>query len=138
MSDDSQLPQDPAQQPAAPAGDDQKNPLDVLEELLAQSQASAGGGAPALGQPATNPTAPPEPDSAEVARQEAERQAAAAQQEQVDQQEIAAQRQALEAVKETPEYQARVQQIEEEKAEQTQQHANQDGFEVNQLEHKKI
>lgn len=114
--------------PVAPA---QKSPLDVLEEILQQK-----------GQPAAVPSAPqvdPAQQQAELeAAQMAEVHAMEAQKQAQDQAELAARQTELQQAKQTPAYQARVEQQSTEKQQsdaQTQAHA---GYEITQLQHTKI
>lgn len=58
-------------------------------------------------------------------------------QEEKDEQEIEVQKQALENIKQTPEYQARVQQEQSDEEQSKQEQSAQDGFEIVQLSHKK-
>ncbi len=111
-----------------------KDPLAVLEELLAKQKASgakAGGGGGAAAQ--STPT--PEEETAKR-REEYERlqEEAAAR----DQALLAKQTQEFEALKATPQYQARVAQQKEAQISQENKQASQDGFDIFQLETTKI
>lgn len=131
MTDDSQSTTN-----TTPAGDD-KNPLDILEELLRDSGGSGGGAAGGPAEPA-KPEEPAEPTPEEKAKAREEIEQKMADQAVVDAQHVAEQQELLKSLKDTPQYQARVHQ-DQEKAENSQ--ANQvasDGFEIDQLEHDKI
>jgi len=130
----------------------QQNPLDALEELLAQTQASSSGSGGAAGAAPGSPAAqnypampeapqdsqPSEADAEAKAQIEAERLLAEQAQAEKDTQDIMLQRQALEEVKQTPEYQARVQQTQDDQAASEEETAVQDGYNIVQLDHKKI
>lgn len=124
----------------------QQNPLDALEELLAQTQASSSGSGGAAGAALGSPAAPglpqdSQPSEADVeakAQIEAERLLAEQAQAEKDTQDIMLQRQALEDVKQTPEYQARIQQNQDDQASSEEEAAIQDGYNIVQLDHKKI
>ena len=115
-------------------GDD-KNPLDVLEELLKDSGGGAAGAAGGKGAEAPKPGELSE-EELEQKRQEFEQKQA--EQAQVDAQQLAQQHELLKTIKDTPEYQARVQQQEEAAAESEQKQQASDGFEITQLDHDKI
>ncbi len=118
----------------APAGD-QKNPLDVLEELLKESQAKIG--PPGGGKAADAPAEPAGP-TPEQLQQQAELEERLRQQAVLDQQAIEKRRIELLGLKDTPQYQARVQQ-DQAKADdlQSKDTAGQ-GFQILQLDHTKI
>ncbi len=129
---------DPASDPAAdPAA--QRNPLDVLEELLKESQAKVGapgGGLPGGG---TGPVpAEPAGPTPEQLQAQAEMEERLRQQAVIDQQAIEERRAELEQIKNTPQYQARVQQDQEKADQQQTQQAAGQGFDIKQLEHTKI
>lgn len=124
MTDDQQTP--------APATDD-KNPLDVLEELLKDSGGSGGGGA----QPAQTPQNG-ELSEEELAQKRAEFEQKQVEQQQVDAQKLAQQHELLKTLKDTPQYQARVHQEEEKVQEKEAEEQAADGYEVTQLKHDKV
>lgn len=146
---------DPQAQASTQVGP-QKSPLDILEELLSDARGKSPGsqageepkvpdlsGMADLSSPSGGGKGEPsaEEAAAQAARkqaEEAERQKLMAEQQIEDEQQLAVQRQAMEEIKTTPEYQARVQQEEEKKQQQAQDVANQTGFEIVQLQHKKI
>ena len=128
MTDDQQnTPATPMPKPAAPADD--KNPLDVLEDILKDAKAKG-----------TNQKGPsPE----EIAAQQEAEALQKAQQMQAehrvqDQQEILAQISQLETIKDTPEYHAKVEQEQQAQEEKADEQQAQDGFQIYQLGHKKI
>lgn len=111
-----------------------KDPLAVLEELLAKQKASgakAGGGGGAAAQPSPTPEEETAKRREEYERLKAE--AAARDQALLDQQ-----TQQFEALKATPQYQARVAQQKEAQSDLESKIASQDGFEIFQLETTKI
>lgn len=136
MTDDTQqsstASQDPPQPPAG------KDPLAVLEELLAKQKASSSGGAGAGGG-AGQAAAPdgPTPDQEKATQQEElkrlEAEAAAK-----DEALLQAHFHKFEEVKASPQYQARVAQDQAKKEEKEQRHDENEGFEIYQLETKKI
>jgi hypothetical protein len=137
MNDDSQTP---------PVSDDPnaKSPLDALEELLAQTQAATSN-PDAASQTAAQPVADaevapatPNVDLEQQARLEAERLMAQEEQGKIDEAEIIAQRQALESVKDTPEYQARTTQMQEDHDQAESEEAVKDGFDIKQLDHTQV
>lgn len=111
--------------------DDQKNPLDVLEELLQKTKAKQGS---------------EDPEAAAQVQKEAEEKAALEQQRlaeeqrqvELDAQQIAVQRASLETLKETPQYQARQAQEAEAAQHKVQTLNAQDGFQIEQLKHTKV
>lgn len=124
---------DPATDPAA-----QKNPLDVLEELLKESQAKVGGGSmPGMpGDPgAAAEPAGPTPEQLQL---QAEYEEKLRQQAILDQQALEQKRAELEEIKHTPQYQARVQQDQEKADVQQAKSSAGQGFDIKQLEHTKI
>lgn len=108
---------------------DDKNPLDVLEELLKDSGA---GGAK------TDPAKPAELTEEELEQKRIEFEQKQAEQAQVDAQQLEQQKELLQTIKDTPQYQARVQQQEEAAAESEQKQQASDGFEITQLDHDKV
>lgn len=104
---------------------DQKNPLDVLEELLKDS-GGAGADPKAVADQKTEE---------EKARQMAELEQKMAEQAKIDEQNIAAQQQLMESLKQTPQYQARVQQNEQKEQEKQEEETAGKGFEITQLKH---
>lgn len=150
-------PQPSSSQPVATTpSDDKRDPLQVLEELLAERQQSVQGGdtgssnspnlptgstplappTPLPGEPPA-PNIPPPIDETTKAQMEADLLLAEQAQEEKDEQEIEVQKQALENIKQTPEYQARVQQEQSDEEQSKQEQSAQDGFEIVQLSHKK-
>jgi len=129
MTDDQQNTSATPQPTSTPAGDD-KNPLDVLEDIL--KEAKAKGAAKNTG-----------PTPEEIAAQEEAEALKQAQQMQAehrvqDQQEILVQISELDTIKDTPEYQAKVQQEQAAKDEKAEEQQSQDGFQIYQVGHKKI
>ncbi|NCN06847.1 MAG: hypothetical protein GW946_03330 [Candidatus Pacebacteria bacterium] len=129
MTDDTQQPT------AAPAADD-KNPLDILEELLKDS---GGGGAAAGGsKPAAQPSKPGELTEEELAQKRAEFEEIKAEQNIEDAEQLVKQKELLKTLTQTPAYQARVQQEEEKVVEIKTAEEASAGFEITQLDHDKI
>lgn len=125
---------DDQQQTTTPPATDDKNPLDVLEELLRDS----GGGGASGGAAAPAPSKPGELTEEELAQKRVEFEEKKAEQTVIDSEQLAKQQELLKTLKDTPQYQARVQQ-EEEKVEESQKAAvASDGFEITQLDHDKI
>lgn len=120
------------QQTTPPATDD-KNPLDVLEELLKDSGGSGSGGS----QPAQDPQNG-ELSEEELAQKRAEFELKQQEQQEVDAQKLAQQQELLKTLKDTPQYQARVHQEEEKEQEKEAEEQAGDGYEVTQLKHDKI
>lgn len=120
-----------------PSGQPQKNPLDVLEELLNDAKAGAqapAGVAPAAPDQSATPLAAPEPAGPtpeQLAQMEAEREAQ-------DQAEAQAKLNEIQSVQSTPEFQARIQQDQAAVQQKAQETTAQDGFEIIQLDHTKI
>ncbi len=124
MADDAQTP---------PAQDD-KNPLDVLEELLKDSGSGSGSGSSGGAAPAKEGELTEE----ELAQKRLEFEQKKADQAVVDTADIEKQKALLETITQTPAYQARVQQ-EEAAVEQTVKNEEAAvGFDIKQLEHDKI
>ena len=117
---------DDQQNQATPAADD-KDPLDVLEELLKDS---GGGGAP--------PAKPGELTEAELAQKRADFEEKKAEQLTADAKQLAQQQELLKTLTDTPQYKARVQQDEEKAEEDQQTGIALDGFEITQLDHDKV
>lgn len=117
--------------------DPNQNPLAALEDLLKKTQASAGEGglSPDPAQVAASEEAEAK---ARLAQAQALAQELSAKNLEEDAQQISVQRRALEGIKETPEYQARVAQQEEATQTQTEEHDEQESYEIRQLEHKKV
>ncbi|MBU0974308.1 hypothetical protein KKD03_01245 [Patescibacteria group bacterium] len=122
--------------------DDNKNPLDVLEELLNQS----GGGAGTGGGKVTASA-----NEAEKVKEEAEKKLAdelveqrlefeqqQAEQGVVDEIKLVEQREAITKIKDSEEYKARVQQDTDKKVDEEKKIVATDGFEIDQLDHKKV
>ncbi len=110
---------------------DDRNPLDVLEELLKNDgDAAAKGDADAL--------AEDERLEKERAQKRQEFEAKQVMQQDIDAQKIADQKKLLETIKNTPEYQARVQQEQQQQEETKQVAAATEGFEITQLTHDKV
>jgi hypothetical protein len=129
----------------------QKSPLDILEELLNDTKAKGGAkGKSSAALPGVNPGVPDggaadeaaeaaaKAEEAAKAAEEAERQRIIAQRKLEDEQHLIAQRAAMEELKNTPQYQARVQQDQQEEEEHKQHDEAVQGYEIKQLEHKKI
>lgn len=108
-----------------------QNPLDVLEEILNDAKNK--------GQK-SDPNAPtPEQIAAQKEVEELKKAEALMQErQQEDVQKMVEQIGELDSIKQTPEYQARVEQIEEKKQEEVSQQQAQDGYEIEQLQHTKI
>lgn len=115
---------------APPVG---QNPLDALEQILQQAKAGKGGGAAAQ-------AADEEAKAAEQKKQEEQAQFLALQ-EQKRKDDAVAMMQKLEElkmVKQTPQYQARVEQDQKKESDQQQHDADIDGYEIEQLSHTKL
>lgn len=129
---------------AAPAdgGAGQKSPLDVLEELLKESQAKAGAAGQGPGAPggmgAMEPAPDPNQPTPEQLQLQAEMEEKLRQQAIIDQQHLEEQRVALGQIKDTPQYKARVQQDQDKVDEQQSKQSAGQGFDIKQLEHTKI
>lgn len=109
--------------------DDQKNPLDVLEELLQKTKQQQGGADHAATQ---------EQEEAERLAQQQRLEKEQQRQAELDAQNIAAQRASLETLKETPQYQARAAQDAAEAQTKSDVLNAQDGFQIEQLKHTKV
>lgn len=109
--------------------DDQKNPLDVLEELLQKTKQQQGG---------VDQTATQEQEEAERLAQQQRFEEEQQRQAELDAQNIAAQRASLETLKDTPQYQARVAQDTEDAQTKSDALNAQDGFRIEQLKHTKV
>lgn len=114
-----------------PTSDD-KNPLDVLEEILKDAKAKGGAGNAPSG------PSPEELAAEEEARQLAEAQQVMAEKQNEDQQQIVQQIQELQTITQTPENQARLGQINDKKKKEESQKAAGEGFEIEQLGHSKV
>ncbi len=123
--------------------DDNKNPLDVLEELLNQSSAGAGaaksGNAALSAELAAKAKEAEEKklaDELEAKRQELEQK----QQDQIeaDKLKLAEQIAAMAGIKDSDQYKARVQQDTDKKVADESKTSAGDGYEIDQLEHKKV
>lgn len=133
---------DDGDQAVAGGGGQKKTPLEILEEILKESQdgeAAKAADGQASGDPSAEPLADnpeasalPSEDYTEEYKQLLEEQKLR------DQQMIASQRQMLVGVADTPENQARVSQIEEAQELKEQQAADQDGYTIQQISHTKI
>ncbi len=143
MTDQPQQPAAPTPSPVdptaaqAPAG---KSPLEMLEEMLQATQAQQPAATPAPTQTAaapapqagaTPPVAEPQLDPAVIAQAQADSNA----QDQVD---LKAKLEELKTISQTPEYQARVAQNQAAVNEEAQQQSAIQGYEIHQLDHKKI
>jgi len=114
--------------------DDDKNPLDVLEELLKDS----GGGSGAAPADPKKDLKEGELTDEELAEKRQAFEEKKAEQTKVDAEDIVQQKVLLQSIKETPEYMARVQQ-DQDKADSAQSNEEASaGFEINQLGHDKI
>lgn len=112
------------------------DPLSVLEDLLKQagSDGGAAGAPPVAGEAAVDGEKTPE----EKAAAQAELEQKLAEQQQRDNEQLVAQREKMHELKNTPQYQARVQQDEEKAVEQSEHDAAGEGYEIRQLDHTKI
>ncbi len=118
----------------APADDQsQKSPLDILEELLKES-----GNSGASSQPTAPAAEPGQPTEEEKAKKLEELQEKMAEQAIEDKENIAKQQELLESLKQTPQYQARVQQNEEKAQTEADKDTAGQGFEITQLKHDKV
>lgn len=108
-------------QPTAPQGGQSKSPLDVLDQILNDAQTKA------------TETAAQQEEAEKNKLEEA-----AARQKEEDKQLLEQQIAELQHVKETPEYQARVQQIAEQSQAQAQHAEEMAGSEIRQIEHTKV
>lgn len=116
-----------------------KDPLAVLEELLAKQKQDGAGGGTAGGAGAPDAGGQAQPDAAAVAAQrQAEYERIQAESAARDAELLAAQATKMEELKSTPEYQARVAQNEEKAAEQQEQAADQDGYQIVQVQSKRV
>lgn len=123
--------------------DDNKNPLDVLEELLNQSGGGAGSAAGKKNSPSPEEVAKEKEaaekklaDELEAKRLEFEQQQA--EQTAVDKLKMAEQREEIIKIKDSDEYKARVQQDSDKKTSEDNKVIAGDGFEIDQLDHKKV
>ena len=117
--------------------DDNKNPLDVLEELLNDTPGGAKGGG--SGGDSAKPKEKTEEELAvELEQKRKEYEQKHKEQKVVDDQKLVEQREAIVGIKDTKEYQARVQQDAEKKSEDEQKAVASDGFEISQLDHTKV
>ncbi len=107
----------------------QQNPLDVLEDILNDAKKKSGGG---------DPDEAKKKAEEEEAQKLAEVEAAEQQQRAKDAQALKQQIAGLSAIKETPQYQARLEQDAEKQEQQQQDQADGEGFEIRQLGHTKI
>ena len=119
-----------------PASSDDKNPLDVLEELLKDSGGSGGGGA--AGDPPKPELKPGELTDEELAQRREEFEQKKAIQTAEDTQKLAEQQELLKTLTQTPQYQARVQQEADHDAASAKEEEAGEGYEVTQLKHDKI
>ena len=126
---------DDTQQPTATPAADDKNPLDILEELLKDS---GGGGAAGGSKPAAEPSKPGELTEEELAQKRAEFEEIKAEQNIEDAEQLVKQKELLKTLTQTPAYQARVQQEEEKVVETKTAEEASAGFEITQLDHDKI
>lgn len=119
--------------PTTQAPVDDKNPLDVLEDILKEAKAKGGKGD-------DQPTGPTPEELA--AQKETEDLAAAtqvmAQKKAEDQIQIVEQIKELQTISDTPEYKAKVGQEEGEKATKDAQDAASEGYQINQVGHSKV
>ncbi len=131
MTDPAPITQPPATPlPADPAAGGGKSPLDMLEQIL-KDQKQEGAEAPAT--PVAAPVVPAEPliSPEELQAQQAAHKA----QDEVD---LKAKIAELETIKQTPEYQARVEQNAQAQTQAEEAHSGQEGFEIRQLDHTKV
>lgn len=110
---------------------DQKNPLDVLEELLQKTKEKQGLGEDTAAEQA-------EREEAEKAAIEQQRLEEAQRQAALDAQGILDQRASLKTLQDTPQYQARMAQEAETQQNKQQTLTAQDGFQIEQLKHTKV
>jgi hypothetical protein len=150
--DTAAAPDDAAAPTTTTPGD--KSPLDILEGLLNEAKNKNSGSGDSstdsgvdtsvldeiLGDDEKSEVSSEDQVKLEAQKQaeEAERQKLIAQQAIVDQEKLIAQQAAMEEIKSTPQYQARIEQNEEQKNQQAQKDASQSGYEIVQLDHKKI
>ena len=130
--------------------DDNKNPLDVLEELLKQSdvgksasKSGAGSGSNAAGLTDEEIEAKPDEKTEQELAQELEQRRQEYEQKEkerkiVDEQKVVEQREAITSIKDSQEYKARVQQDSDKKIEIENKVTASDGFEIDQLDHTKV
>ncbi len=130
--------------------DDNKNPLDVLEELLKQSDAGksasksgAGSGSNAAGLIDEEIEAKPDEKTEQELAQELEQRRQEYEQKEkerkiVDEQKVVEQREAITSIKDSQEYKARVQQDSDKKIEIENKVTASDGYEIDQLDHTKV
>lgn len=113
---------------------DDKNPLDVLEDLLNENSKGGSGSG--------DPKKPAEKTDEELAKELEQRRKEYEQKHQeqtaVDEQKLVEQRQAILSIKDTKEYHARVQQESEKQVESEKKAQAADGFEITQLGHTKV
>jgi len=143
MTDQTNLPTDPT----AATDPSQQNPLDILEKLLQDTKskkaASAATDPSTLGAPLRAPVSPPTEAAPAVPAEEPslteeDYERIRAEHDEADQVKIEEQKVIMEQLKQSPQYKARVQQ-DEEKASVDQAHQqDQDGFQIEQLDHTKI
>ncbi|NCO12199.1 MAG: hypothetical protein COZ34_03570 [Candidatus Pacebacteria bacterium CG_4_10_14_3_um_filter_34_15] len=130
--------------------DDNKNPLDVLEELLKQSGGGAGTGGAGVGAVAAGKASLSADEVAKI-KEEAEKKLAEelevkrleleqhqVEQSVVDEVKMAEQREEIVKIKDSDEYKARIQQDSDKKASDDNKIIAGDGFEIDQLDHKKV
>lgn len=122
--------------------DDQKSPLDILEQLLkdskkdeAASDQAASPQTPGLAAPGGEESAQP---AALTPEQIAELDAKLAAQREIDQQKVEQTLSELNSVKTSPQYQARVQQQQQEDQEKQEEAVEHDGHQIRQVSHTKI
>ncbi len=123
--------------PTPGGGAPQKNPLDVLEQLLSEIDGGKPGSAPAAAKP-TGPT-PEEIAAAELEKRRIEFEEKQAAQKIIDDQMIAEQRQVLaQEMSSGVANMARAQQDEEKRTQQEEKKSADEGFEIVQIDHTKI
>ncbi|MCB9813587.1 MAG: hypothetical protein H6772_04235 [Pseudomonadales bacterium] len=119
--------------------DDKKNPLDVLEELLKDTGNGAVSGS---GSNNSDPSKPVEKTKEELEREleqkRIEFEQSQEEQKRIDDQKLIKQRQAISGIQDSQEYKARVQQDSAKKDDEEKQTVASDGFEIDQLGHKKV
>lgn len=122
--------------------DDNKNPLDVLEELLNESSNSGGANVSASGKGGSGDGKPPEPTEEELAAQLEQKRVEFEDMEEkhevIDEQKLTEQREAILGIKDTQAYQARVEQDSEKKQDEKKKVIAGEGFEIDQLDHTKV
>jgi hypothetical protein len=130
-SDDSSLQSTKTSKTSKVTDDYKKSPLDILEEILDESDEIEKKEAEIKAKKEAQEEAA---KAAEIAAYEAE----VARQKQLDQERLSSQLQELKTIEQTPQYQARKEQIEDQKNQDSTNKQNSEGFEINQIDHKKV